>query len=94
MRRILIFLLCALLAVPALAEQAARVEDCVLIPGQGVNIRYFVPETGEGALFLADQAGGKLMDILSPRNLLGGNHILSLEAGFKWRNRRRPRNPW
>lgn len=82
MRRILIFLLCALLAVPALAEQAARVEDCVLIPGQGVNIRYFVPETGEGALFLADQAGGKLMDILSPRNLLGGNHILSLEAGF------------
>lgn len=82
MRRILILLLCALLALPALAEQPARVEDALCMPGQAVSIRYFVPETAEGALYLTDAAGNRLMEILSPRSLLGGNHILSLEDGF------------
>ena len=82
MRRILILLLCALLALPALAEQPARVEDALCVSGQAVSIRYFVPETAEGALYLTDAAGNRLMEILSPRSLLGGNHILSLEDGF------------
>ena len=82
MRRILILLLCALLAVPALAEQTARVEDALCVPGQALSLRYFLPETGEGALYLTDAEGVRLMDILSPRHLLGGNHILSLDESF------------
>ena len=82
MRRICIFLLCMLLFLPALAEQEARVADAVCVPGQALSIRYTLPETGEGALYLTDGAGNKLMDILTARSLQGGNHILSLDETF------------
>lgn len=82
MRRLFAFLLALLLALPVALAEDAWVEDCVLLPGQAGEIRYYLPETGTGSLILTDGEGVKLQDILSPRNLLGGKHILRLEEGF------------
>jgi len=82
MRRFFALLLVLLLALPALAEQTASVADCSLLPGQGTEIRYYLPQSGTAALTLTTQEGQVLSEILSPRPLLGGTHILSLDADF------------
>ena len=41
-----------------------------------------IEKTPMYAATVTDAAGNRLMEILSPRSLLGGNHILSLEDGF------------
>lgn len=82
MRRLLtLFLICGLIFAAALAEDA-RVEDCAAVPGRETELRYYLPENGTASLTLLDDAGQELMPILSSRNLLGGTHILRLEADF------------
>lgn len=81
MRRLFcIFLILSLLSLPAQAEQQASVRDAQLIPGQSVEIRYVVPETGTGSLVLTTAEGTQVRELLSPRNLVGGTHVLSLGA--------------
>ena len=82
MRRFFAFLLALLLAVPLALAEDARVEDCVLTPGQAPSIRYYLPEAGAASLVLTDAAGNKLRDILTPRSLPGGKHLLSLDVDY------------
>ena len=82
MRRLFAFLfVLMLLPLPAPAEDA-WVRDCVLSSDGAAEIRYYLPETGIASLTLASPDGGAVREILSPRNLLGGKHVLSLESGF------------
>lgn len=82
MRRFFAFLLMLLLPLAAALAEDAWVEDCALVPGRAPEIRYYLPETGVASLTLTDAAGGRLLDILSSRNLQGGRHILSLDQDF------------
>lgn len=83
MRRLfaLIFALMLCFA-PALAEDTATVEDCQLTAGAEVEIRYYLPQTAEASLALLDERGQEVMQIFSPRMLVGGRHVLRLEASF------------
>ncbi|MBQ9301045.1 MAG: L,D-transpeptidase [Clostridia bacterium] len=82
MRRALILLFVfLLLAVSGLAEEAA-VQDCTVIPGQGAQLRYTVPETCTGSLALTDAGGRQSWQLLSPRVMLEGKHALNLDASF------------
>lgn len=82
MRRLFAFLLALMLTLPAALAEDARVEDCYISVGETPELRYYLPETGTASLTLTDQDGGKLRDILSPRNLLRGRHILKLDADY------------
>ena len=82
MRRLIAFLFALLLALPALAEGGAFVEDCVWDAGNGVEIRYTLPETGEAELSLLRADGTKIATVIGRRTLLGGAHVLRLGADF------------
>ena len=81
MRRIvaLFLILLLLAAAPVQAESAAYVEDCAVQPGEGAEIRYYLPALGEAELTLSTQSGLELMKVFSARTLLGGLHVLRLE---------------
>ena len=79
-RRILALILSLALLMPglALAESLPYVEDCALLPGQSVELRYFLPASGRASLRLTTQGGANVAVILSERMLLGGLHVLTL----------------
>lgn len=81
MRRLFALLAALMLLVPGALAEGARVEDCAVLPGQAPQLRYFLPETGTASLTLEDADGTQTMVILSDRTMVGGNHLLSLEAG-------------
>ena len=83
MRRLLsILLILALLGLPALAEETARVEDCAVLPGGAPEIHYYLFQPAAASLILTDGNGQQLTEILAKRNLVAGHHILRLEAGY------------
>lgn len=83
-RRILALILSLALLMPglALAESLPYVEDCALLPGQSVELRYFLPASGRASLRLTTQGGADVAVILSERMLLGGLHVLTLDEQF------------
>ena len=83
-RRILALILSLALLMPglALAESLPYVEDCALLPGQSVELRYFLPASGHASLRLTTQGGADVAVILSERMLLGGLHVLTLDEQF------------
>lgn len=83
-RRILALILSLALLMPglALAESLPYVEDCALLPGQSVELRYFLPASGRASLRLTTQGGADVAVILSERMLLGGLHVLTLDGQF------------
>ena len=81
MRRILVLLLLlTLLPLPALAQEGAYVEPCQVEEGQAAEIRYYLPAFGKAALSLSSQSGTELMKIFSARSLVGGLHVMQLDA--------------
>ena len=83
-RRILALILSLALLLPglALAESLPYVEDCALLPGQSVELRYFLPASRRASLRLTTQGGADVAVILSERMLLGGLHVLTLDEQF------------
>ena len=83
-RRILALILSLALLMPGLALAASLpyVEDCALLPGQSVELRYFLPASGRASLRLTTQGGADVAVILSERMLLGGLHVLTLDGQF------------
>ena len=83
-RRILALILSLALLMPGLALAASLpyVEDCALLPGQSVELRYFLPASGRASLRLTTQGGADVAVIMSERMLLGGLHVLTLDGQF------------
>lgn len=82
-RRFLAFLmLLSLLPLACMAQSLPYIENCTLISGQSVDVRYYLPAADTASLHLMLQDGQTTVEILSERMLLGGTHVLTLDAQF------------
>ena len=84
MIRRLLALVCilALLCPAALARQDAYVEPCQVLPGESALVRYFLPATTTAQLSVTTENGLEVLQVLTPRLLLGGLHELKLDETF------------
>lgn len=82
-RRFLAFLmLLSLLPLACMAENLPYVADCTLTSGQSVDVRYYLPAAASASLHLTMPDGQTTVELLSERMLLGGTHVLTLDAQF------------
>lgn len=84
MIRRLIAIVCILMFVfaPAYAAAAPTVQPCSMVLGESATVRYFLPATGQASLTINTESGIEMLQVLSTRLMLGGNHELTLDAGF------------
>ena len=67
---------------PAYAAAAPTVQPCSMVLGESATVRYFLPATGQASLTINTESGIEMLQVLSTRLMLGGNHELTLDAGF------------